>query len=59
MTADKPKLCQSCAHWYPEAMALPNRGECRRYPPMIDGWPPSKVDDWCGEHKAREAAAEE
>ena len=54
MTDKQPKLCRSCTYWYPERMATSHMGECRRYPPMVDGWPISKGEDWCGEWQAKQ-----
>lgn len=29
------------------------RGNCRRFPPSVDGWPIVVPIDWCGEWKAK------
>lgn len=58
LTDEQPRLCRSFIHWCPENVALAHKGECRRHPPMIDGWPVSKSGDGCGEWKLKTDTAE-
>lgn len=49
--------CKTCPYcWRPETFPP---GECRRYPPLMDGhsyrvWAAVDMDDWCGEHPDRQ-----
>jgi len=39
--------CERCLFW--------KEGRCRRFPPaMIEGWPRTQADDWCGEFEEKE-----
>lgn len=54
--------CENCKFFFrfPESSALKNKGQCRRYPPVVEKvddisyqskFPIICDDDWCGEFK--------
>ena len=44
----KDSACKDCLFWRPDKDDK-WMGECRRRPPVRDGWPSTCSDDWCGE----------
>lgn len=56
------RSCATC-EWWAEVVG---EGQCHRHPPMVfddlgelkSGWPPTKADEFCGEHKPKEASDE-
>jgi len=47
MSRVPPKSCKDCRHYNdPDEVGT---GQCRRYPPTDNGWPPTTDSDWCGE----------
>ena len=66
MSAEKPKWCQDCAAWWTHSTTYSNwtagygsqrghytRGECRRKPPEVGGWPKIRGNDCCLEWQER------
>lgn len=48
----KDCACEKCDFWLPDAVS--DKGECRRYPPILDRlgsgkWPLTPKDGFCGE----------
>lgn len=43
MRRNRLNVCSDCYSWDRD------RGECRRSPATIDGWPVVKADDWCNQ----------
>lgn len=40
----KHEICGTCLAWN---CGKNQRGECRKNPPTVHGWPKTKTDDWC------------
>ncbi len=50
--------CETCRFW----MCKPRwkRGQCRRFPPIIEGaYPAADSTSWCGEWKAKAAEVDD